>query len=252
MSRKKRYIDIDLNPEDQRKAEVAYGPINGVIYEKIRAKTQGQQKYIDCIHDNIITLCDGEYGTGKTTLATALGIEYLREGKVEQLVISRPAVSACGEEQGYYPGGYAEKLEPFLIPVLDSMHQFAGANEIKEWINQKKIKMMPTSLLRGQNWNHTFTIIDECSNLTFEQLLLILTRVGKHSKLVLSGTTKVSDLPRHKQGAFEDFFDILQNIDGIGFAYLGVEDIIRSPLIAKIMKNVEEFRTKVEKVPKYF
>ena len=211
-------------------------------YPKVKAKTEGQQRYIDSIRQNDITLCDGVFGTGKTFLSISLGIEYLREEKYDQIIISRPALSACGEDQGAYPGSYAEKLMPFMLPLLEEMRHTATTQEINKWIEEEKIRLMPIALLRGHNWNNSYVVIDEAANLTFDQMILILTRFGHNSRLVISGSFMQSDLPSYKQGAFEDFFEILQNMEGVGLCHLTKDDIVRSPFIAKILYRIEAFK----------
>lgn len=220
--------------------------------KRIEAKTPGQRVYMDAIRDNDIVLCNGVWGSGKTLISISLAIEYLRAGRVKSIIVSRPAISACGEEQGHYPGSYQEKLEPFMLPLLEQMRMTASPAEIKKWIEDEKVRLMPISLLRGHNWNDVFVVIDEAANLTFEQFELILSRFGQNCKLVISGHFLQSDLPARKQGAFEDFFEILEGMNGVGLCHLTVDDIVRSPFIGEIMKRVQKFKEKDKEVPRYF
>ena len=218
----------------------------------VEPKSIGQQKYIDSIKNNEIVLCNGLWGTGKTHISIGLGIEYLRSGKYDQIVISRAAISACGEDQGAYPGSYQEKLMPFMLPLMEEMKHYATNQEIKKWLEEEKIRLVPIALLRGHNWNNSYVVIDEAANITFDQMVLILTRFGQNSKLIISGSFIQSDLPIYKQGAFEDFFTILKDIPGIGLCHLGKEDVVRSHFISIIMDRIEEFK-KTDKIPiKYY
>lgn len=233
--------------------------------ERCKNRTKYQLKrMIDCIdyigeeecrcikiaHPDELYITDHFIPTHNTRISIGLGIEYLREEKYERIIISRPAVSACGEDQGAYPGSFQEKLAPFMIPLLDEMHHFATESEIKKWTEEKKLILMPLGLLRGHNWNDAYVAIDEAANVTFDQMLLILTRFGRNSKLVMSGSFMQSDLPINKQGAFEDFFEILDGIENIGLCYLGVDDIVRSPFIKQILQRVESFKNRNKNPPK--
>lgn len=216
--------------------------------KRVEAKTPGQQRYIDAIYNNDIVLCNGVWGSGKTHISIAIGIEYLRMGKVDKIIISRPAVSACGEEQGFYPGDYKDKIAPYLIPLQEEMKYYASNQEIKGWVEKGTISFMPIGLLRGQNWNRTFVVIDECANLTFNQVELILSRFGQNSKLVMSADFNQSDLPHYKRGGFRAFFEILDGMSGVGICHLGKEDVVRSDFVKEMLDRIALFRGENTKV----
>lgn len=209
--------------------------------KRIEPKTENQQILWDTIKDKSITLVCGPAGSGKTLLASALAIEYLRRNEIKKIYISRPLVQACGEKMGELPGSMQEKIEPYLIPVMEALEMCASKQEVKHWLEDKTIEVIPCAFLRGRSLHDAFVIIEEAQNLTFEQIKLILTRIGMSTRLVLAGDIRQTDLNRYQEGAFSTYFDILKDLPFVGICKLGKKDILRSPYIAQIIEKIEAY-----------
>ncbi len=208
---------------------------------RIEPKTENQQILWNIMKEKVITLVCGPAGSGKTLLASALAIEYLRKGEIKKIYISRPLVQACGEKMGELPGSMQEKIEPYLIPVMEALEMCASKQEVKHWLEDKTIEVIPCAFLRGRSLHDAFVIIEEAQNLTFEQIKLILTRIGQSSRLIIAGDIRQTDLNNYQKGAFSDYFDILKDLPFVGICKLGKKDILRSPFIAQIIEKIEEY-----------
>jgi phosphate starvation-inducible PhoH-like protein len=246
MSRKKHKPIENHKQQD----EAVYNYANERDNKKLKAKTEGQQKYIDTINKNTITLCVGPPGSGKSYCSVGIAIEALRRGQVDKIVLSRPILEACGEEIGAIPGSVEEKVGPYLRPLLEAVQAFTLKGEYALWKAEGKIEIIPFAYMRGLTLSNTAIIIDEANNLTHDQMKLVLTRIGLHSYCVIQGDPKQSDLPYNKQGALIDYMEILDGLPFVGTCELTKQDIVRSPFIASILDRIEEWEESHNKTPK--
>ncbi len=214
---------------------------------KLEAKTENQQEYLNSIHKNKVTFCDGPAGTGKTYLPTLIGIHGLLTHKYDKLVISRPLVQS-DLPTGHLPGTIEEKLAPYIRPIIDTLERSIDKKEIERLIAERKIDVVPFGYMRGLTFHRSFVILDECQNCTFDQLVLGLTRLGPYSKMVISGDSRQSDLYEEKQGGLSAVMQYLQNIDEVGIIHLENKDIIREPIIQKILERLDEEKARQESV----
>lgn len=228
--KKSKTIDLTNNLEQNKDA---------LIYRnRLKPRTENQKNYIRSVAENSITFCQGLAGSGKTHIAIGMAIEYLLENKVKKIVITRPVLEA-GEKIGYLPGTAEEKLHPYLLPILDEIHHFITIPHYLALKLNNKIEVVPLGLMRGRNFHDCFIVADECQNASYEQLKMLLTRIGNNSKMVLTGDIRQSDLSRHLQGGFIDLIEALEGVDGIVTCKLESCDIIRNPIIAKILARLE-------------
>lgn len=213
----------------------------GVIYRnRLKPRTDNQKEYIRTVAENTITFCQGLAGSGKTHIAIGMALEYLLDNKVNRIVITRPVIEA-GEKIGYLPGTAEEKLHPYLLPILDEINHFITIAQYASLKMNHKIEVVPLGLMRGRNFHNCFIVADECQNASYEQLKMLLTRVGTDSKLVLTGDIGQSDLNKHLQGGFIHLINALDGIDGIGSSKLESSDIVRNPIIAKILSRLDSY-----------
>lgn len=229
-NKKKRIIDA-TNPLGDEVLEPGYK-------NRLRPRTENQKNYIRTVAENDITFCHGVAGSGKTHIAIGMALEYLLDNKVKKIVITRPVVES-GEKIGYLPGTAEEKLHPYLLPLLDEVNYFISTAQFVSLKLNNKIEIVPLGLMRGRNFHHSFIVADECQNASYEQIKMLLTRLGTDSKMVLTGDTTQSDLHRHAQGGFYDMSNALDNVPGIGISKLDFSDIVRNPIIAKILSRLE-------------
>jgi phosphate starvation-inducible PhoH-like protein len=207
----------------------------------VTAKTVGQKKYLDAIRKHDITIGVGPAGTGKTYLAVAVALAALRDGKVSRLILTRPAVEA-GEALGFLPGDLYEKITPYLRPLYDALHDMLPAEEILKHTERGTIEIAPLAFMRGRTLNSAFIILDEAQNSTTEQMLMFLTRLGHGSKAVITGDETQIDLPPHKHSGLLEAHRILQNIEGIAVVEFSKRDVVRHPLVQRIIAAYEEHR----------
>ena len=207
----------------------------------VTAKTVGQKKYLDAIRKHDITFGIGPAGTGKTYLAVALALAALREGKVARIILTRPAVEA-GEALGFLPGDLYEKITPYLRPLHDALHDMLPADEIEKHTERGTIEIAPLAYMRGRTLNNAFIILDEAQNSTTEQMLMFLTRLGHGSKAVITGDETQIDLPPHKHSGLLEAHHALKNTEGIAVVELGKRDVVRHPLVQRIITAYEEHR----------
>jgi phosphate starvation-inducible PhoH-like protein len=206
---------------------------------KLKPRTDNQREYIRTVTDNSITFCQGLAGSGKTHIAIGVALEYLLEEKVKKIIITRPVLEA-GEKIGYLPGTAEEKLHPYLLPILDEIYHFISIAQYAALKLNNKIEVVPLGLMRGRNFHNAFIVADECQNASYEQLKMLLTRIGNNSKMILTGDVKQSDLTRHLQGGFIGLLEALNGVDGVGQSKLESCDIIRNPIIARILHRLDE------------
>lgn len=229
-----------MRKQKKKKTIDATNPINhGLLYRnKLKPRTPNQSELIRTVAENIITFCQGVAGSGKTHIAVGMALEYLIEGKVNKIVITRPVVES-GEKLGYLPGTAEEKLHPYLLPILDEIAYFIPMSQYGTMKTQHKIEIVPLGLMRGRNFHNCFIVADECQNASYDQLKMLLTRIGQESKMILTGDISQSDLNRNLRGGFLDLITNLKDIEGIGFSELMNEDIIRNPIIGKILSRLD-------------
>lgn len=208
--------------------------------ELIRAKTFRQRQYIQLIQKYDITFGIGPAGTGKTFLAAVLAVQALLNDEVERLILTRPAVEA-GEKLGFLPGDLQQKVDPFLRPLYDALYQFIDPVKLPELMEKGKIEIAPLAYMRGRTLSNSFVIVDEAQNTTPAQLKMVLTRVGFGSKMVITGDITQTDLPIHQSSGLVTASKILKSVEGIGFCYLTEADVVRHPLVQKIVSAYEKF-----------
>ena len=206
---------------------------------RLKPRTDNQAEYIRTIAENIITFCQGLAGSGKTHIAIGMGLEYLLENKVKKIIITRPVIEA-GERIGYLPGTAEEKLHPYLLPILDEINHFISIAHYASLKLNNKIEVVPLGLMRGRNFHNCFIVADECQNASYDQLKMLLTRTGNNSKMVLTGDVGQSDLQRNQRGGFSEMIRSLTEIEGIGLVQLHGCDIVRNPIIVKILGRLEQ------------
>src|SRR5215813_12124016 len=209
----------------------------------VTAKTVGQKKYLDAIRAHDVTFGIGPAGTGKTYLAVALALAALREGKVSRIVLTRPAVEA-GEALGFLPGDLYEKIMPYLRPLHDALHDMLPADEIQKHTERGVIEIAPLAYMRGRTLNHAFIILDEAQNSTAEQMFMFLTRLGFNSKAVITGDETQIDLPPNKRSGLLEAHGALRHTEGIAIVELTRRDVVRHPLVQRIIAAYEEHRSR--------
>lgn len=209
----------------------------------VTAKTMGQKKYVEAIRRHDVTFGVGPAGTGKTYLAVAMALAALREGRVSRIILTRPAVEA-GEALGFLPGDLYEKIMPYLRPLHDALHDMLPAEELEKHTERGIIEIAPLAYMRGRTLNHAFVILDEAQNSTTEQMFMFLTRLGINSKAVITGDETQVDLPAQKQSGLLEAHRILRGTEGIAIIEFTRRDVVRHPLVQRIIAAYEEHRGK--------
>ncbi len=206
--------------------------------EQIKPKSINQKEYVEAIREKDIVFCIGPAGTGKTYLAVAMGIEFLKKGKVKRMILTRPAVEA-GEELGFLPGDMQAKVNPYLRPLYDAIYDMIPGEEFERLKEDGRIEIAPLAFMRGRTLNNSFVILDEAQNTTSTQLKMFLTRLGFDSKAVITGDITQIDLKNDASGLSHDR-KFLEKIPGIEFIYLTKTDVVRHDLVKKIIEAYEE------------
>ncbi len=204
----------------------------------IKPKTLGQRKYIDELKKNTVTFGIGPAGTGKTYLAVAVAVYAFRMKQVSRIIITRPAVEA-GEKLGFLPGDMLNKVDPYLRPLYDALYDIMGMESFTKYIEKGIIEVAPLAYMRGRTLDDSYIILDEAQNTTSEQMKMFLTRLGFGSKAIITGDITQVDLPFGKKSGLKEITKILKNIDDISFCYLTEKDVVRHPLVQKIVKAYE-------------
>jgi len=210
---------------------------------KIRPKTVGQKKYLEAIEKNDIVFSIGPAGTGKTYLAVAVAVSALKEKQVKRIVLVRPAVEA-GESLGFLPGDIRAKVDPYLRPVYDALHDMIPAERIKKLIELGTIEILPLAFMRGRTLNNTFVILDEAQNTTSAQMKMFLTRLGEGSRAIITGDITQIDLDDKRGSGLVLIQKILTGIKGIKFSYLTDKDVVRHQLVQRILRAYERYEKK--------
>jgi phosphate starvation-inducible PhoH-like protein len=230
---------IEDSPEDvgQILEDVLVATTRG---KYVKCKTLGQKKYTDAIKKNDVVLGIGPAGTGKTYLAIAMAVKFLKEKKVSRIVLTRPAVEA-GEKLGFLPGDLQEKINPYLRPLYDSLYDILGAETVQKYMDSNVIEVAPLAYMRGRTLDDCFIILDEAQNTTPEQMKMFLTRFGFGSKIVVTGDITQIDLGIGKVSGLKQVTKILNGIDGIEFIYFSHKDVVRHKLVMEIIKAYDKF-----------
>jgi phosphate starvation-inducible PhoH-like protein len=201
----------------------------------VQHMTKGQGQYIKQMQDNVVTFVTGPAGTGKTFLAVGMAVQYLLMGKVEKIILVRPAVEA-GEKLGYLPGDLNEKIRPYLLPLFDALRYFLGQARAEHYSERNVIEIAPLAYMRGRTLDNSFMILDEAQNTTPQQMKMFLTRIGKESRAVITGDVSQIDLDHGTMSGMVHATKILKNVKGVAQAKLEAEDIVRHPVVAAIVK----------------
>jgi len=216
---------------------------NDIIYDgkngKVKTKTIGQDNYLDKIKKNDVVFSVGPAGTGKTFLAVAIAVNALKKKQIEKIILCRPAVEA-GENLGFLPGDLKEKIDPYLNPLYDSLRYLLTEKNLANLIENKLIEVAPLAYMRGRTLENAYIILDEAQNATLVQMKMFLTRLGVGSRAIITGDITQIDLKRNQDSGLIQALNILKNIDGVGFAMLEESDIVRHPLVMKIIQAYDK------------
>jgi phosphate starvation-inducible PhoH-like protein len=218
---------------------LAAAPIDIRNGRKIRPRTAGQAAYVQAIRNHDLVLCAGPAGTGKTYLAVATAVEALKEQTMRKIVLVRPAVEA-GESLGFLPGDLQAKINPYLRPLLDALREMMDAEQVRRYMDDDVIEVVPLAYMRGRTLNNAFIIMDEAQNTTVSQMKMFLTRMGEGSKVVVSGDVSQIDLPVHTKSGLVDALHRLRGIEGTTSVKLSGSDIVRHRLVQEIVKAYED------------
>lgn len=205
----------------------------------VKPKTIGQQKYVDAIRKNTITIGVGPAGTGKTYLAVAMAVTAYRSKQISRIILTRPAVEA-GESLGFLPGDLQQKVDPYLRPLYDALFDMLGGELFQKCQEKGDIEVAPLAYMRGRTLDNSFIILDEAQNTTSEQMKMFLTRLGANSKIVVTGDVTQIDLPSGKKSGLKEVVSILKNIEGISICRLTGKDVVRHKLVQEIIKAYEK------------
>ena len=217
-----------------------------MLGKPVKPKTLGQMQYVDAIRKNMITFCIGPAGTGKTYLAMAMAITAFKNEEVSRIILTRPAIEA-GEKLGFLPGDLQSKIDPYLRPLYDALYQIMGADAFIKNSEKGLIEVAPLAYMRGRTLDNAYIILDEAQNTTPSQMKMFLTRIGFGSKVVITGDRTQKDLPRDQISGLDTAMKILGKIEGIKFCTLTSHDVVRHPLVQKIVKAYEEYESSLAK-----
>lgn len=205
----------------------------------LRTRTDGQGRYVQALRTHDVVICAGPAGTGKTYLAVGYAVGLLRSGQVKKIVLVRPAVEA-GERLGYLPGDLVAKISPYLRPLFDALTEMMDSETVKKYMENDIIEILPLAYMRGRTLSNACIILDEGQNATAAQMKMFLTRMGLNSKIVVTGDLTQTDLPRTIRSGLADAVQRLRDIEGLAIVYLDQGDIVRNPLVTRIVKAYEE------------
>ena len=214
--------------------------ING---RPIKPKTVGQSEYINAIRNNMIVFGLGPAGTGKTYLAMAMAITAFKNGEVERIILTRPAIEA-GEKLGFLPGDLQSKVDPYLRPLYDALYQIMGADNFNKNMEKGLIEVAPLAYMRGRTLDNAYIILDEAQNTTPAQMKMFLTRIGFGSKVIVTGDMTQKDLASNVKSGLEVALKVLKNIEGISFITLTSKDVVRHPLVMKIVQAYDKYESR--------
>jgi len=201
----------------------------------VRGRGANQAKYLQAITAHDISFGIGPAGTGKTFLAVASAVEALNESRVQRLLLVRPAVEA-GEKLGFLPGDLSQKVDPYLRPLYDALYEMLGVEKVAKLLERNVIEIAPLAYMRGRTLNDAYVILDEAQNTSVEQMKMFLTRIGFGSTAVITGDLSQIDLPKHQKSGLRDAIDVLRGVEGISFTFFTAHDVVRHPLVARIVR----------------
>ena len=207
---------------------------------QVKCKTLGQRTYVDAIKQNTCTFAVGPAGTGKTYLAIAMAVVAMKNKEIEHIILTRPAVEA-GEKLGFLPGDLAQKVDPYLRPLYDALHEMLGLDAYQRLVERGAIEVAPLAYMRGRTLNDAFIILDEAQNTTSEQMKMFLTRMGMGSKMVITGDVTQIDLPIGKKSGLVEALEVLKGVEDIGIVRLTHRDVVRHELVQAIVKAYEKY-----------
>ena len=207
--------------------------------KKIFGRTQGQTEYFNLMREREVVFGVGPAGTGKTYMAVAMAVDYLKSKKVEKLILSRPAVEA-GERLGFLPGDMKEKVDPYLRPLYDALYDMMPADKVERMLGNGEIEIAPLAFMRGRTLSNAFVIIDEAQNTTSVQMKMVLTRLGQDSRMVITGDLSQVDLPSNQLSGLSDAIVRLRDTEGVGIYRLTSQDVVRHPVVARILKAYDK------------
>ncbi|WP_037261622.1 PhoH family protein [Roseivivax halodurans] len=222
-------------PADQLDMFGAEGRVEIKTRKKlVEPRTEAQKDYVRALYENELAFGIGPAGTGKTYLAVAVGVNMFLQGHVDKIILSRPAVEA-GERLGFLPGDMKEKVDPYMQPLYDALNDFLPGKQLARMMEEKTVEIAPLAFMRGRTLSHAFVVLDEAQNATSMQMKMFLTRLGEGSRMVVTGDRSQVDLPRGVQSGLKDAERLLSSIDRISFNYFTARDVVRHPLVAKII-----------------
>ena len=237
-------IDAIIEPSTEGTQEVAIRVKRGVI----KGRGANQARYLHAIATHDINFGVGPAGTGKTDLAVASAVEALEANRVQRLILVRPAVEA-GEKLGFLPGDLSQKVDPYLRPLYDALYEMLGFEKVAKLIERNVIEIAPLAYMRGRTLNDSYVILDEAQNTTVEQMKMFLTRIGFGTVAVITGDVTQVDLPRNTRSGLRQAVEVLRDVSGISFTFFTSRDVVRHPLVAKIVRAYEAFEQKDEDAP---
>lgn len=214
----------------------------------LRPRTDGQGRYVQAMKTHDLTVCVGPAGTGKTYLAVGWAVSLLRSGAVKKIVLVRPAVEA-GERLGFLPGDFAAKVNPYLRPLFDALNDIMDPDSVRRYMDSDVIEIAPLAYMRGRTLNNACIIMDEGQNATVPQMKMFLTRMGNNSRVVVTGDLTQTDLPKTIPSGLADAVHRLRNVEGISLVYLDEADIVRNPLVSRIVKAYDDDAPRTPKRP---
>ena len=206
----------------------------------IRSKTLGQRAYVEAVRKHELTLAVGPAGTGKTYLAMAMAVVALKAKEVERIVLTRPAVEA-GEKLGFLPGDMTQKVDPYLRPLYDALHELMGADSYQRLAERGTVEVAPLAYMRGRTLSDAFIILDEAQNATSEQMKMFLTRLGANSRCIVTGDVSQTDLPKDKKSGLVEAVNVLRNVEGVAIVELTARDVVRHELVQRIVQAYEKY-----------
>ena len=213
---------------------------------QVKCKTLGQKQYVDAIRNNTATFVVGPAGTGKTYLAIAMAVVALKNKEIERIILTRPAVEA-GEKLGFLPGDLAQKVDPYLRPLYDALHEMLGVDAYQRLLERGAVEVAPLAYMRGRTLNDAFIILDEAQNTTSEQMKMFLTRMGMGSRMIITGDVTQIDLPIGKRSGLVEALEVLKDVPDIGIVQLSHRDVVRHELVQAIVKAYEKHAQKNER-----
>lgn len=238
-------IDAIVNDAAESAQEVTIKVKRGVI----KGRGPNQARYLHAITTHDISFGVGPAGTGKTYLAVASAVEALEANRVQRLLLVRPAVEA-GEKLGFLPGDLSQKVDPYLRPLYDALYEMLGFEKVAKLIERNVIEIAPLAYMRGRTLNDSYVILDEAQNTTVEQMKMFLTRIGFGSVAVITGDVSQVDLPRNVRSGLRHAVEVLRGVDGISFTFFTSRDVVRHPLVAKIVRAYEAFEQASDEPPR--